>query len=63
MVFSVGLSIIGYAMYLTSTSKRVKYASLFFSVSSAYAAPSGAFAWVVRDPHVVLSCQLNFMFL
>jgi hypothetical protein len=49
MCFSVLLSVIGYAMYLTATTREIRYASLFFSVSSAYAAPSGAFAWVSNN--------------
>lgn len=57
MSFSALLSIIGYAMYLTALSRSIKYASLFFSVSGAYAAPAGLFAWVVR--HRAFNCALS----
>lgn len=54
MIFFAFLSLIGFSMFLGSTSKSVKYASIFFSLTGAYGLAPPLSAWNANNtaPHV-----------
>ncbi|KAI6028698.1 major facilitator superfamily domain-containing protein [Pisolithus orientalis] len=54
VIFFAISGIIGFSMFYATTSQRVQYASLFFSVTGAYASAPAAITWLANNsaPHI-----------
>ncbi|KAI6013225.1 major facilitator superfamily domain-containing protein [Pisolithus marmoratus] len=56
--------IVGFSMFYASTSPHVQYASLFFSVTGAYAIAPAAITWMANNsaPHIRRASSIAFAF-
>ncbi|KAI6005652.1 major facilitator superfamily domain-containing protein [Pisolithus albus] len=64
VIFFAIWCIIGFSMFYATTSEHVQYASLFFSVTGAYASAPAAITWIANNsaPHIRRASSVAFAF-
>ncbi|KAI5995776.1 major facilitator superfamily domain-containing protein [Pisolithus orientalis] len=62
VIFFAIWSVIGFSMFYAATSQRVQYASLFFSVTGAYASAPAGVTWLANNsaPHIRRASSIAF---